>query len=165
LIAAAGLEGQELELVYGEGRIPEEDQLAEIYKAFLEDAGLSIKLTKVEPLQYNEIGGKPFAEQPPLYMETTSSGNYGEIAGGLTDKYGTEGSGTFSDPAFDARFAELAALSNDARTTALQSIAEDLHAVAPRCWVAVVQQVHGISDKVAPNLPLNVFIYFTDLLA
>jgi peptide/nickel transport system substrate-binding protein len=164
LIAEAGVEGQELELVYGEGRIPEEDQLAEIYKSFLEDVGLSIKLTKVEPLQYNEIGSQPFVDQPPLYMETTSSGNYGEIAGGLADKYGTEGTGTFSDPAFDARFAELAALPNAERDVALQGIAEELHALAPRCWVAAVQQVHGISDKIAPHLPLNVFIYFTDLV-
>jgi peptide/nickel transport system substrate-binding protein len=164
LIADAGAEGLELELIYGEGRIPEEDQLAEIYKAFLEDIGLSIKLTKVEPLQYNEIGGRAFADQPPLYMETTSSGNYGEIAGGLNDKYGSEGTGTFADPEFDARFAEVAVLSGEERVAAIQSIAEDLHAVAPRAWVAVVQQVHGISGKLAPRLPLNVFLYFTDLV-
>ncbi|MEJ7838507.1 MAG: ABC transporter substrate-binding protein [Thermomicrobiales bacterium] len=165
LVSEAGLEGTELELVYGEGRIPEEDQLAEIYKAFLEDIGLAITLTKVEPLQYNEIGGQAFADQPPLYMETTSSGNYGEIAGGLTDKYGTDGTGTFSDPAFDARFAELSALSGDERNRALQAIAEELHAIAPRAWVAVVQQVHGVSEKLTPALPLNVFIYLTDLVA
>jgi ABC-type transport system substrate-binding protein len=165
LIEEAGAGGQEIELVYGEGRIPEEDQLAELYKVYLEDIGLSIKLTKVEPVQYNELGGLPFAEQPPLYMETTSSGNYGEIAGGLADKYGSEGTGTFSDPAFDARFAELQALSGEARIAEIQSIAEDLHALAPRAWVAVVQQVHGISANVSPNLPLNVFIYITDMVA
>jgi peptide/nickel transport system substrate-binding protein len=164
LIADAGAEGLELELIYGEGRIPEEDQLAEIYKAYLEDVGLSIKLTKVEPLQYNEIGSRAFPEQPALYMETTSSGNYGEIAGGLADKYGSEGTGTFADPEFDARFAEIAVLTGEERVAAIQSVAEDLHAVAPRAWVAVVQQVHGISGKLAPRLPLNVFLYFTDLV-
>lgn len=165
LIKEAGAEGLELELVYGEGRIPEEDQLAEIYKAYLDAIGLSITLSKVEPAQYNEIGSRPFAEQPPMYMETTSSGNYGEIAGGLEDKYGSEGSGTFADPAFDARFAELAALDGEARVTALQAITDDLHALAPRAWVAAIQQVHGTSANVQPNLPLNVFAYFTDLLA
>ena len=164
LISDAGVEGAELELVYGEGRIPEEDQLAEIYRSYLEAVGLRIKLTKVEAVRYNEIGEQAFADQPPIYMETTSSGNYGEIAGGLEDKYGTEGTGTFSDPAFDARFEELQTLNGDDRSSALQSIAEDLHALAPRAWVAVVQQVHGISDKLNPNLPLNVFIHFTDLV-
>jgi len=165
LIQEAGAEGQELELVYGEGRIPEEDQLAELYKVYLEEIGLSIRLTKVEPVQYNELGGGPFTEQPPLYMETTSSGNYGEIAGGLVDKYGSEGTGTFSDPAFDERFAALQALDSEERQAELQAIAEDLHVIAPRAWVAVLEQVHGVSENVTPNLPLNVFIYFTDLVA
>lgn len=165
LIQAAGVEGQELELVYGEGRIPEEDQLAELYKVYLEEIGLAVRLTKVEPVQYNELGGSPFADQPPLYMETTSSGNYGEIAGGLQDKYGSEGTGTFADAAFDERFAALQALDGEARLTELQAIAEDLHAIAPRAWVAVLEQVHGVSANITPNLPLNVFIYFTDLVA
>ncbi len=165
LIQQAGVEDQELELVYGEGRIPEEDQLAELYKVYLEEIGLAVRLTKLEPVQYNELGGQPFADQPPLYMETTSSGNYGEIAGGLTDKYGTEGTGTFSNPAFDERFAALQALEGEERQAELQAIAEDLHAIAPRAWVAVLEQVHGVSANVAPNLPLNVFIYFTDLVA
>ncbi|MGI8644333.1 MAG: ABC transporter substrate-binding protein, partial [Thermomicrobiales bacterium] len=72
LIEEADITGMELELVYGEGRIPEEDQLAEIYKSQLDAIGLNIKLTKVEPRQYNELGSLPFEEQPPLYMETTS---------------------------------------------------------------------------------------------
>ncbi|HYH11370.1 MAG TPA: ABC transporter substrate-binding protein [Thermomicrobiales bacterium] len=164
LIADAGLAGTELELVYGEGRIPEEDQLAELYKAFFEAIGLVITLTKVEPVQYNEIGARPFAEQPPLYMETTSSGNYGEIASGLADKYGSEGTGTFSDPEFDARFEELQTLDGEARAAELQSIAEDLHEIAPRVWVAIVQQVHGISDKLAPDLPLNAYVRVQDMV-
>jgi ABC-type transport system substrate-binding protein len=104
LIQDAGIQGEELELVYGEGRIPEETQLAEIYKASFEAIGLKIKLTRLEPAQYNELGGKPFPEQPPLYMETTSSGNFGEIAGGLRDKYGCEGTGTFCKPEYDQEF-------------------------------------------------------------
>lgn len=164
LIQEAGAEGVEVELVYGEGRIPEEDQLAEIYKAFLDEIGLVVTLTKLEPVQYNERGSLPFEQQPALYMETTSSGNYGEIAGGLADKYGSDGTGTFADPEFDARFAALAALDGDERTAELQSIAEDLHALAPRAWVAAVQQVHGVSDAISPNLSLNVFIHFTDLI-
>lgn len=165
LVANAGLAGTELELMYGEGRIPEEDQLAEIYSAFFEAIGLVINLNKVEPLQYNEIGGLPFEEQPPLYMETTSSGNYGEIAGGLRDKYGTEGTGAFSDPEFDARFEALAAMQGDERLAELQAIAEDLHELAPRVWVAAVQQVHGISDSVTPDLPLNAYVRVHDLVS
>ena len=68
LIADAELAGTELELVYGEGRVPEEDQLGELYKAFLEAVGLVINLRKVEPGQYNEIGEQEFTAQPPLYM-------------------------------------------------------------------------------------------------
>jgi hypothetical protein len=98
-------------------------------------------------------------------METTSSGNYGEIAGGLNDKYGSEGTGTFSDPEFDARFQALAALQGEERNAEIQSIAEDLHALAPRAWVVVVQQVHGVSGGLTPSLALNVFIRFTDLVS
>jgi peptide/nickel transport system substrate-binding protein len=164
LVADAGLAGTELELVYGEGRIPEEDQLAELYKASFEAIGPAINLRKVEKAQYDELGGLPFNEQPALYMETTSSGNYAEIAGGLTDKYGSEGSGTFSDPAFDTRFAELSSLEGEERLIALQSIAEDLHELAPRAWVAAVQQVHGISDRITPDLPLNAYPLIGDII-
>jgi peptide/nickel transport system substrate-binding protein len=163
LIAEAGAAGTELEFVYGEGRIPEEDQLAEIYKAELDEIGLKIKLTKVEPRQYNELGGLPFEQQPPLYMETTSSGNYGEIASGLQDKYGCEGTGTYCDPAMDEQFALLGTLEGDERTAKLQEIAEALHAAAPRAWVAVVQQVHGLSERVVTDLPLNAYIRIQDV--
>lgn len=164
LINEGGWAGIELELVYGEGRVPEEDQLAELYKAYFEAVGLVINLRKVEPGQYDEIGGQEFTSQPPLYMETTSSGNYGEIAGGLQDKYGSEGSGTFADETFDARFATLATLEGEERVAELQSIAEDLHAIAPRVWVAGIQQVHGISERVNPTLPLNSWILVQDLV-
>ncbi|MGH2587445.1 MAG: ABC transporter substrate-binding protein, partial [Dehalococcoidia bacterium] len=164
LIDAAGARGTQLELVYGEGRIPEEDQLAEVYKAAFEAAGLRVNLKKVEPKQYNDIGTRPFPEQPPLYMETTSSGNYGEIAGGLADKYGCKGTGTFCKPEFDAEYAQLATLSGEARNAKLQSIAERLHNdEVPRVWVAAVQQVHGFADFVTVNLPANAYILFEDL--
>ena len=163
LIEEAGVTGTDLELVYGEGRIPEEDQLAEIYKAQLDAIGLNITLTKVEPRQYNELGGLPFEEQPPLYMETTSSGNFGEIAGGLQDKYGCDGTGTYCNPAMDEEFATLATLEGEAREAKLQEIAEALHAEAPRAWVAVIQQVHGLSERVTTALPLNAYVRFNDI--
>lgn len=163
LISEAGFEGTELEMVYGEGRIPEEDQLAEIYQASFEAIGLKIKMTKLEPRQYNELGALPFEEQPPLYMETTSSGNFGEISGGLRDKYGCEGTGTYCDSAFDEEFLALAGLSGEERLESLQSIVERLHEDAPRVWVAGVQQVHGLAEMVETDLPLNAYILFSDI--
>jgi len=164
LIEEAGIKGQEIEFVYGEGRIPEENQLVEIYKAELEAIGLKVKLTRLEARQYNELGSKPFAEQPPLYMETTSSGNYGEIASGLRDKYGCKGTGTFCDPEFDAEFATLATLSGTERLNSLQSIADRLqNEETPRAWVMGVRQVHGLSAGVKADLPLNAYILLTDL--
>jgi peptide/nickel transport system substrate-binding protein len=163
LIEDAGVGGTELELVYGEGRVPEEDQLAEVYQAALTDIGLNITLTKVEPLQYNEIGQRPFTEQPPLYMETTSSGNYGEIISGLQDKYGTEGTGAYSNPALDAAYLELYLLDSEARLVRLQEIAEQLHAEAPRAWVAAIQQVHGLGENVITDFPLNAYVMIQDI--
>lgn len=163
LIQEAGIEGTELELVYGEGRIPEEDQLAEIYVAAFEAIGLKVKLNKVEPRQYDEIGSLPFKEQPTLYMETTSSGNFGEIAGGLLDKYGCEGTGAHCDPALDAEFKELLTIEGPERLEKLQSIAERLHEKAPRVWVATVQQVHGLAPNVETDLPANTYILFDDI--
>lgn len=164
LIDAAGVRGAQLDFIYGEGRIPEEDQLAEIYKAAFEAIGLKITLKKLEPKQYNELGSKPFPEQPSLYMETTSSGNYGEIAGGLQDKYGCNGTGTFCKPEFDAEYMALAALDGAERNAKLQSIAERLHNdETPRVWVAAVQQVHGLAEVVKPSLPANAYIVFNDL--
>lgn len=163
LIEEAGAGGTELELVYGEGRIPEEDQLAEIYQAALQDIGLVIKLTKVEPVQYNEIGGRAFEEQPPLYMETTSSGNYAEIISGLQDKYGSEGSGAYRNPDLDAAFLSLYVLDGEEKWTRLQEIAEQLHAEAPRAWVAVIPQVHGLGPNVATDFPLNAYVRIQDI--
>lgn len=159
LIQAEGLEGTELELVYGENRIPEEPQLAEVYKAQFEAVGLRIKLTRMEPRQYNQVGDAEFTEQPPMFMETTSSGNSGEIGSGLRDKYGCEGSGTFCDPAMDEEFQELAALTGDEKIEKLQSIAERLHLeVTSRIWVAAVQQVHGIAENVETDFAANTFV-------
>lgn len=164
LIDAAGVRGAQLEFVYGEGRIPEEDQLAEIYKASLEAIGLKITLKKLEPRQYNDLGARPFPEQPPLYMETTSSGNYGEIALGLADKYGCKGTGAFCKPEWDEEFTQLSTLDGDACLSKLQSIAERLHTdETPRVWVAAVQQVHGLAESVTTSLPANAFIVFNDL--
>lgn len=58
----------------------------------------------------------------------------------------------------------LALLEGDERQAELQSIAEDLHAVAPRAWVAGIQQVHGVSERVNPTLPLNSWILVQDLM-
>lgn len=164
LIEEAGIAGTELELVYGEARIPEEDQLAELYKASFDAIGLNITLNKMEPLQYNEVGSRPFPEQPPLFLETTSSGNFGEIVGGLFDKYGCDGTGTFCDPAFDAEFATLRELEGDERLTALQTIAERLqNEETSRAWVVAVQQVHGLAPGVQTDLPANAYLRFDDI--
>ncbi len=164
LIEQAGAEGQEVELMYGEGRIPEEDQLAEIFKAQIEAAGLKVKLTKVERGQYNEISGGDFAQMPELLMETTSSGNYGEISGSLLDKYGCEGSGTFCDPAWDAEFVSLQTISGDARLDKISDIANRLQEEeTPRAWILAVNQVHGLANNVAADVPLNVYIKVGDL--
>lgn len=164
LIDEAGVRGQTLEFVYGETRIPEEDQLAEVYKNAFEAIGLRIALRKLEPRQYNEVGMRPFPEQPPLYMETTSSGNYGEIAAGLMDKYGSQGTGTFAKPEYDAEFARLANLEGAERVALLQRIAERLHTIeVPRVWVVAVRQAHGLADNVRANLPANAYLLVEDL--
>jgi len=164
LIDEAGVAGAELELVYGENRIPEEAQLAEIYRASLEEIGLKVNLTRLEPRQYNEVGGLPFEQQPPLFLETTSSGNYGEIAGGLRDKYGCSGTGTFCNPELDAEFARLATLAGADRATLLQEVATTLHNEhAPRAWVLGVRQVHGLAANLVADFPENLYILAKDL--
>jgi len=164
LIEEAGIAGMELDLVYGEARIPEEDQLAELYKASFDAIGLNITLSKMEPLQYNEVGARPFPDQPPLYMETTSNGNFGEIVGGLLDKYGCDGTGTFCSPEYDAEFAALRNLEGDARLESLQSIADRLqNDETSRVWVVAVQQVHGLAEGVVTDLPANAYIRLDDI--
>jgi glutathione transport system substrate-binding protein len=164
LIKEAGVEGQELELVYGENRVPEEPQMVEYYKAQLEAVGLKIKLTRLEARQYNEVGGKPFTEQPPIFMETTSSGNFADNASGLRDKYGCKGSGTFCNPEVDTAVEAMAVLDGEKKITALQKIANDLqNQYTPRAWVVGVQQVHGLAAGVKTDLPLNAYILWEDI--
>lgn len=164
LLSAAGAEGAQVELVYGEGRVPEEDQLAEIYKSQLEAIGLAVKLSKVERAQYNEISAATFDQQPEILMETTSSGNYGEIAGSLLDKYGCEGSGTFCNPAWDARFTALQSLGGAERLSEVEKISVDLQEEeTPRAWVLAINQVHGLANNVQTEMPLNVTIHVQDL--
>ena len=164
LIEEAGVEGQEVEFVYGEGRLPEEDALAEIFKAQIEQAGLKVKLTKVERGQYNEISGGEFAQMPELLMETTSSGNYGEIASSLLDKYGCEGSGTFCSPEWDAEFVSLQNTGGEDRLGKIEDIASRLQEEeTPRAWILAVNQVHGLAPNVRADLPLNVYVRVGDL--
>lgn len=165
LITQAGASGKEVELVYGENRIPEEPQLVELYKSTLDAIGLKVKLTRLEPVAYNDVGGRPFEQQPALFMETTSSGNYKDIASGLRDKCGCKGSGTFCDSGMDAEYDALAALSGAARDAKLQAVAERLHTqYVPRAWVLGVQQVHGAAPFIdGSRLPANAYLRFEDL--
>ncbi|MGH2584114.1 MAG: ABC transporter substrate-binding protein [Dehalococcoidia bacterium] len=165
LIDAAGARGQTLEFVWGELRIPEEPQLAEIYKAAFEAIGLKIDLKRVEPKVYDDMNNRPFPVQPHMFMETTSSGNGGEIVGGLRDKYGCKGTGSYCNEAFDAAFTDLSATLDPAeRDRKLQDIAYRLQwEETPRVWVAAVQQVHAFAESIQANLPANLPFLFTDL--
>jgi peptide/nickel transport system substrate-binding protein len=164
LLDEAGAAGQEVEFIYGEGRLPEEDQLAEVYAAQIEAIGLKVKLTKVERAQYGEISGGEFAQMPEILMETTSSGNYGEISGSLTDKYGCDGSGTFCSPDWDAEFATLLSLAGEERLVKIQDIATRLQQdETPRAWMLAVNQVHGLAPNVRATVPLNVYPRIGDL--
>ncbi len=164
LLSAAGANGAEVEFIYGENRVPEEPQLAEIYKAQLEAVGLKVKLTKVERVKYGEISAAAFDQQPEILMETTSSGNYGEVAGSLLDKYGCSGSGTFCSPEWDARFTALQSLGGAQRLSEIEQIAVRLQEdETPRAWVLAINQVHGLAKNVKTDLPLNVTIHVADL--
>ncbi len=164
LLEEAGAIGQEVELIYGEGRVPEEDQLAEIYKAQIDAVGLNVKLTKLERLQYSEVDQGPIEQKPALFMETTSSGNYGEVAGSLLDKYGCEGSGTFCNPAWDEEFTALNTLEGEERNSTIQDIATRLQEEeTPRAWIMGINQVHGLAPNVATNFGINVYVHPGDL--
>lgn len=164
LLEQAGAIGQEVELIYGEGRVPEEDQLAEIYKAQIDAVGLNVKLTKVERLQYSEIDQGPIEQKPALFMETTSSGNYGEVAGSLLDKYGCDGSGTFCDPAWDEEFLQLNTLRGEERNNTIQDIATRLQEdETPRAWIMGINQVHGLAPNVATSFGINVYVHPGDI--
>jgi peptide/nickel transport system substrate-binding protein len=164
LLSQAGAAGREVELVYGESRIPEEDQLAEIFAAQIGAVGLKVKLTKVERAQYNEISAAEFTRQPELLMETTSSGNYGEIASSLLDKYGCSGSGTFCSPEWDRKFGTLLNMAGPQRLDTISDIARRLQEEeTPRAWILAVNQVHGLGRNVRADLPLNVYVRVGDL--
>jgi len=165
LIDAAGARGQTLEFVYGELRIPEEPQLAEIYKAAFEAIGLKIDLKRVEPKVYDDMNNRPFPAQPHMFMETTSSGNGGEIVGGLRDKYGCKGTGSYCNEAFDKAYDDLSATLDPAeRDRKLQDIAYRLQwEETPRVWVAAVQQVHAFAESIQANLPANLPFLFRDV--
>ena len=165
LLDAAGAAGAELELVYGEFRIPEEELLAQAYKGYLDAVGLNVTLTRVERAVYSEASQAAFEDQPQLLIETTSSGNYFDVEGAFADKYGCDGSGTFCDPDVEALWSGLGSLSGQERIGQIQVAAETLHEEhTPRVWVAGVQQVHGHAPFVdTSRLPLNVYIQLQDL--
>lgn len=165
LLAEAGAEGVEIELVWGELRIPEEPQLAEIYKGYLDAVGFDVTLSRVERAVYNEASGAAFEDQPQLLIETTSSGNYGDVEGAFDDKYGCEGSGTFCEPEAEATWQGLGLLDFEERNAQVAASAQLLHEeYAPRVWVAAVQQAHGHADWVDPSgLPVNLYIRFEEL--
>ncbi|MPZ99182.1 MAG: hypothetical protein GEU80_07560 [Dehalococcoidia bacterium] len=163
LVAAAGLEGHELEMVWGEFRIPEEEQLAELYVGYLADIGLNLRLNRQDAIAYNDIGGRPWPEQPPLFLETTSSGNSGVVSG-LDDKFGCEGSGTYCNPSIEEAWQPLRNLEGEEFNTLLSQVANDLREDASRAFVVAVQLVHGLAPFVdATRLPRNTYIRVDEL--
>lgn len=165
LLDAAGAAGAELELVYGEFRIPEEELLAQAYKGYFDAVGLDVTLNRVERAVYSEASQAAFEDQPRMLIETTSSGNYFDVEGAFADKYGCDGSGTFCDPEVEALWSGLGSLSGQDRIARIQLAARTLHEEhTPRVWVGGVQQVHGHAPFVdTSRLPLNVYIQLTDL--
>lgn len=166
LVQEAGAEGAEVELVFGEFRIPEEAQLAEIFQSQIEESGLKVKLTRLEKRQYDELNQVDIAQQPHLFMESTSSGNYGDSVGALTDKYGCGGSQrAFCDPAFDKRFEAMRSMDREELLPKLDEIAHELEGddLALRAWTLGVNQVHGLATDVAADFPLNVYPYWQDV--
>ena len=165
LLDAAGATGEELELVYGEFRIPEEELLAQAYKGYFDAVGLNVTLNRIERAVYRDASSAAFEDQPQLLIETTSSGNYFDVEGAFADKYGCEGSGTFCDLDVEALWSNLGVLSGQERIDQIQIAAQTLHEqYTPRVWVAGVQQVHGHAPFVdTSRLPLNVYIQLQDL--
>lgn len=165
LLKEAGADGVEVELSYGEFRIPEEEELAQIYKGFLDAVGFKVTINRLEKAAYNEASAAEFKNQPEMLIETTSSGNYFDIEGALRDKFGCEGSGTFCEPDVEARWANLSALSFEERGDVVAEIAKTLQEdYSPRMWIAAVQQVHGLAPFVDPaGMPVNLFIRVRDM--
>lgn len=165
LLAEAGADGVEVELVYGEFRIPEEEELAQIYKGYLDAVGFKVTLNRLERAAYNEASGAAFENQPPMVIESTSSGNYFDIEGALRDKFGCEGSGTFCEPDVEALWSGLGALSFEERGAQVAEVARILQEdYAPRIWIAAVQQVHGLAPFLDPSgMPTNLFVRMRDM--
>jgi|GEM_PF-2204714 len=165
LLAEAGADGAEVELTYGEFRIPEEEELAQIYKGYLDAVGFNVTLNRLERAAYNEASGADFENQPQMVIESTSSGNYFDIEGSLRDKFGCEGSGTFCEPDVEALWSGLGALSFAERGAQVAEIARILQEEhAPRMWIAAVQQVHGLAPFLDPSgMPTNLFVRMRDM--
>lgn len=165
LLSEAGAEGAEVELAYGEFRIPEEEELAQIYKGFLDAVGFNVTLNRLERAAYNEASAAEFANQPHMLIESTSSGNYFDVEGSLADKFGCEGSGTFCVPEVEEQWAGLSSLSFEDRASTVAEIARILQEdYASRIWIAAVQQVHGLAPFVDPSgMPTNLFVRMKDM--
>ena len=165
LLAEAGADGVEVTLSYGEFRIPEEEELAQIYKGYLDAVGFKVTLNRLERAAYNEASGADFENQPQMLIETTSSGNYFDIEGSFTDKFGCDGSGTFCAPDVEAQWQGLGSLSFEERSAKVAELAKLLQdEYAPRMFIAAVQQVHGTAPFVDPSgMPVNLFVRMKDL--
>ncbi|MCA9850103.1 MAG: hypothetical protein KC461_05580, partial [Dehalococcoidia bacterium] len=163
--AEAGADGVEVTLSYGEFRIPEEEELAQIYKGYLDAVGFKVTLNRLERAAYNEASGADFENQPQMLIETTSSGNYFDIEGSFTDKFGCDGSGTFCAPDVEAQWQGLGSLSFEERSAKVAELAKLLQdEYAPRMFIAAVQQVHGTAPFVDPSgMPVNLFVRMKDL--
>jgi peptide/nickel transport system substrate-binding protein len=165
LLDEAGATGVEIDLVYGELRLPEEPQLAEVFKGYLDAVGFNVTLKRVEREAYSEASAAAFEQQPQMLIESTSSGNYGEMLGALNDKFGCEGSGTFCNEDLEAQWSALATESVEERNAGVAAIARTLQEeYAPRVFVAAAKQVHGLAPFVDPSaLPTNLYVLFDDL--
>ncbi len=164
LLEEAGAAGASVELVYGEFRLPEEEALAEIFQGYLNAAGFRASIRRVEKVAYAELSAAEFEQQPQMLMESTSSGNYGEVLGSLDDKFGCNGSGTYCNEALEARWTALRTRSIEERDREVAEIARILQEEdSPRIFVAVVKQVHGLAPFFDPAaLPVNLYPLFDD---
>lgn len=163
LVEDAGVVGEEVELVYGELRIPEEDALAEIFKAQIDAIGLDVRLTRLERRQYSEVDQGPVEDMPPMFMETTSGGNYGELSLHLGGFYGCEDS-SFCNEDLESEFDEILMLDGEERDAWVEAMAARLQEDhAPRAWTLAVNQVHGLAPGVEADLALNVYVRVLDL--
>lgn len=164
LLEEAGALDAAVELVYGELRLPEEPALAEIFKGYLDAAGFRTTIRRVEKVAYNELSGAEFEQQPQMLLESTSSGNYGEILGALDDKFGCEGSGTYCNEELEARWNAVRTRPTAERDQEVAEIARILQTEeTPRAFIAAVKQVHGLAPFLDPGaLPVNLYPLLDD---